>query len=326
MPSATSGTLFDETCMIANVLTSALMAAVVTTPISADKPSTSKAITSVLILDRASASLTDKRQCVAFTWLPNDKGSPRGGIAVPVRINGRTLPLQLDTGANVTSLYGGFPFKAGWAAEGSDTFRAKTFELAGATLDRPKVYVNSDMDEDASLRGTLGLSELMGNIAVIDYPKQRFCLFAEADLPAPIQQATFVRAMLRNAKFYVPLKIGAFASDTIVFDTGSSEMPLHVDLAVWKRITGRMTTTAAPTTIQGTAWGKPLTLAGAPAAAPVMLGGLPLGNVTVFTNPDAPESFADWPVPTDGVLGNASLWDGIVVLDLTARIRFGLIR
>lgn len=279
-----------------------------------------------LTLARAAASLDSKRQCVAFSWLPNDKGSPRGGISVPVRINGQMLPLQLDTGANVTSLYGAFPVKAGWAAKGSETFRANAFTLAGAAIDRPEVYLNPDMEEDASLRGTLGLSALMGRIAVIDYPGKRFCLFDEADLPALLQKATFVRAMLRNAKFHVPIKSGAFISDTIVFDTGSSEMPLHVDLAAWKRITGRATTTAAPSVLEGTAWGKPFTLAGAPSAAPVMLGDLPLGTVTVFTNPDALESFADWPVPTDGVLGNAPLWDGIVILDLTARIRFGVIR
>jgi hypothetical protein len=276
-------------------------------------------------LAEASASLVGKSQCIAFTWLPNDKGSPRGGISVPVRINGRIVPLQLDTGANETSLYGGFPVKAGWAAKGTETFRAKTFELARATLDRPQVYLNPDMEEDASLRGTLGLPALMGRITVIDYPKQRFCLFAEADLPVPIQRATFVRAMLRNGKFHVPISTGDFRSDTIVFDTGSSEMPLHVDLAAWKRITRRTTTHDAPATIQGTAWGKPFTLAGAPAAVPVMLGNLSLGTTTVFTNPDAPESFVEWPVPTDGVLGNAPLWDGIVILDLTAKVRFGII-
>ncbi|GGB30224.1 hypothetical protein GCM10011380_19630 [Sphingomonas metalli] len=304
--------------MLNTAVAVALMLATGSTP----APSPPAAVT----LAAASASLAGRPQCVAFTWLPNEKGSPRGGISVPVRINGRDLPLQLDTGANVTSLYGGFPITAGWAAKGSETFRARTFELAGTTLDRAQVYLNPDMEEDATLRGTLGLPALMGRIAVIDYPEQRFCLFAEPDLPAPIQQARYVRAMLRNAKFHVPIRTGAFTSDTIVFDTGSSEMPLHVDLAAWKRITGRAATAGAPATIQGTAWGKPFTLAGAPAATPVMVGELPLGTISVFTNPDAPESFADWPVPTDGVLGNAALWDGIVILDLTARMRFGVIR
>ncbi|RSU49602.1 hypothetical protein BRX43_10495 [Sphingomonas sp. S-NIH.Pt15_0812] len=157
------------------------------------------------------------------------------------------------------------------------------------------------MAADADLRGTLGLPALFGRIAVIDYPNRRFCLFDEADLPPVLARATYVRAMLRGGKFFVPIRSGGFASDTIVFDTGSSEIPLHVDLAVWKRLTGRATADAAP----------------------VMLGEGALGPITVFTNPDAPESFADWPMRTEGVLGNASPWGGIVILDLTERMRFG---
>jgi len=189
--------------------------------------------------------------------------------------------------------------------------RVRPAAFARAGLDRPLVYGNADMAADLDLRGTLG------------YPDRRFCLFDEADLPPVLARATYVRAMLRGGKFFVPIRSGGFASDTIVFDTGSSEIPLHVDLAVWKRLTGRATTDAAPAAITGLAWGQPFTLAGAPAAAPVMLGEGELGPITVFTNPDAPESFADWPMRTEGVLGNASLWDGIVILDLTERMRFG---
>lgn len=39
-----------------------------------------------LTLAQSAASLNGKRQCVAFSWLTNDKGSPRGGISVPVRV------------------------------------------------------------------------------------------------------------------------------------------------------------------------------------------------------------------------------------------------
>ena len=274
-------------------------------------------------LAAASASLAKRSECVPFRWLPNDTGSERGGIGVPVEVNGRTLPMQLDTGANATSLYGRYPVAAGWAKAGAESFRATRFTVAGRPVDRPRVHVNADMAEEADLRGTLGLPALFGRIAVIDYPGRRFCLFDEADLPPALARASYVRAMLRGGKVFVPIRSGGFASDTIVFDTGSSEMPLHVDLAVWKRLTGRATTDAAPAAIKGLAWGKPFTLAGAPTAAPVVLGDEGLGPITVFTNPDAPESFADWPMRTEGVLGNASLWDGIVILDLTARIRFG---
>ena len=107
------------------------------------------------------------------------------------------------------------------------------------------------MAADADLRGTLGLPALFGRIAVIDYPGRRFCLFDEADLPPVLARATYVRAMLRGDKFFVPIRSGGFASNTIVFDTGSSEIPLHVDLAVWKRLTGRATADAAPVMLGG---------------------------------------------------------------------------
>jgi hypothetical protein len=288
------------------------------------KPITAQAAASALAV--ASASLVGKAQCVAFTWLPNDRGSERGGISIPVRLNGTAMSLQLDTGANVTSLYGQFAVRAGWAEKGAENFQARTFTIAGVALDRPKVYVNAEMVEDPVVRGTLGLPALLGKVTVIDYPAKRFCLFAEADLPAPLRKADFVRAMLRNAKLHVPVTSGAFASDTIVFDTGSSEMPLHVDLAEWKVITGRTSTNKAPASIKGMAWGKPFTLAGAPALSPLKLGEVTLGKVDVFTNPEAPTSFSEWPVRTAGVIGNAPFWDGIVIIDLTASVRFSMIR
>jgi hypothetical protein len=120
--------------------------------------------------------------------------------------------------------------------------------------------------------------------------------------------------------------IGAFASEAIVFDTGSSELPLNVDLATWRDLTGRPDTRDAPSRYRGSAWGKPLVIPGAPSAGSLRIGKTDLGRVTVFTNPAQPAGFADWPVRTDGVLGNAPVWDGIVVLDLTARVRFAIIR
>lgn len=139
-------------------------------------------------------------------------------------------------------------------------------------------------------------------------------------------KATYVRADLRNTKFFVPIAVDAFRSDSVVFDTGSSAMPLSVDLATWKKLTGHATVAKAPTTIKGSAWGKPVTLSGPPTAATMMLGKLNLGQPTVFTDGNHPTVYSDWPFRADGVLGNASLWDGIVILDLTAKVRFGFVR
>lgn len=277
-------------------------------------------------LKDASAALKGKTQCVAFKWVSDDKSTPKAAISIPVKINGKSIPLQLDTGADATILYGAIANHSGWTERNQETFRADTFMIGSTNIDRPLIHVDASMDEDVRLVGTIGLSELMGRIAVIDYPLQRFCLFAEADLPTELANAPYVRADLRNAKFFVPIDVGAFHSDAIVFDTGSSLMPLNVDLVTWKELTGIADTTDAPATITGSAWGKPVTFSGAPAAEAMMLGTLNLKRPTVFTNKDQPTPFADWPFRADGVLGNASLWDGIVIIDLTAKVRFGFVR
>jgi hypothetical protein len=278
------------------------------------------------VLQAASASLAGKAQCVRFEWLPNDQGSPKGAITVPATLNGRALRLQLDTGSDANFAYGRLAQTAGWAKAGDEVFRAKSFEIAGTALDRPKIYIKADMEEDAHLQGTLGMPALVGKVAVLDYPGQRFCVFAEADLPAPLTEGTWVRGGLRNSRFYIPVEAGAFKSDAMVFDTGSSELPLNVDLSTWKTITGRNTVAGAPASFKGSAWGKPVEFPGAPSAAPVKIGEATLGRPNVFTDPTHPDGFTEWSVRTDGVVGNAPMWDGIVVLDLTARMRFGLIQ
>jgi hypothetical protein len=277
-------------------------------------------------MKRARASLDSKSQCVPFKWIANDKGSARGAIVVPVVLNGRPLEMQLDTGADATSVYGHLAEQSRWSKAGAETFQAAQFTIAGTSLDRPTIYINADMEADASSQGTLGLPALVGKVAVLDYPGTRFCLFAEADVPAAIAAAPSVRAMLRNSRMYVPLSIGAFTSDAFVFDTGSSELPLNVDLATWRTLTSRGTTQGAPASYQGSAWGKPLVIPGAPSASQVSMGETALGRLIVFTNPAQPAGFADWPVQTTGVLGNAPVWNGIVVLDLTAKVRFAIIR
>ena len=308
----------DLTLVVTLISAAATLAASTITPVPRATPSSAAAA--------VSASLAGQQQCVSFAWIANDKGSARGAITVPVQLDGKALRMQLDTGTDATSVYGHLAERAGWAKPGAETFRAHNLTIAGTVLDRSIVYVNTDMDEDASVQGTLGLPALAGKVAVIDYPGRRFCLFAEPDLPASISAAPFVRAMLRNSRMYIPVLAGEYSSDAIVFDTGSSELPLNVDLATWTRLTGRKSTEGAPVSYRGSAWGKPLIIPGAPSAASMKLGAIELGRHDVYTNPLQPTGFADWPVRTDGVLGNAPVWDGIVILDLTAKVRFAFIR
>ena len=93
------------------------------------------------------------------------------------------------------------------------------------------MYIAREM-QAGSVSGTIGLPSLVGFVSVIDYPSQRFCLFEAADHPAALTVGPSVDATLRNGKLFLPLQTGAFQSDNIVFDTGSSEFPLRVDLEV----------------------------------------------------------------------------------------------
>jgi len=65
---------------------------------------------------------------------------------------------------------------------------------------------------------------------------------------------------------------------------------------------------------------------GAPASTQLKLGKMVLGIPTVFTQQGAPDGFAKWSFKADGIMGNALVWDGMVVLDLTANVQFSFIR
>lgn len=137
-------------------------------------------------LATVSASLDGQPQCVTFAWEPGNKGAERGAITVPVTINGRALRLQLDTGADATILYDKLADAAEWSRPVDEKFQAHGFSIGSTQLDRSEVHVLRDMKDDGRVSGTLGLAELIGHVAIIDYPGKRFCLFAPADIPAPL--------------------------------------------------------------------------------------------------------------------------------------------
>lgn len=277
-------------------------------------------------LAEATAVLDQRTECVSFTWLPNPEGEKRGAITIPVSINGESYNFQLDTGPNATILYGAAADRAGWSGSDEESFRADRFSIGSTVLDRPAIYPNREMTGTEVAAGTLGLAELIGRIAVIDYPGQRFCLFADADLPDLLREGPNVRATLRNGKLFLPLTIGEFTTEAMVFDTGSSELPMLVDQPLWKRLTGLADIASAPRHVGGSSWGTPIKLSGAPGTGPMAIGDIELGVQDVFTIESQPDSFARWPFRADGVIGNAPIWAGIAVLDLTGRVRFSHFR
>jgi hypothetical protein len=181
------------------------------------------------------------------------------------------------------------------------------------------------MDGDGEVTGTLALNSLLGRIAVIDYPGRRFCLFSEANLPEPFWSANYAKAVLRDRKFFVPVQIGAFRSQAIMFDTGASEVALEVDMPLWRQLTGKASVEQADKRMETLAWGVKGGLFGALASDHMHVGEIDLGRQTVFTE-QTENGFAASTYAIDGTMGNAAVWDGIAILDLTVRTRFGLIK
>lgn len=174
--------------------------------------------------------------------------------------------------------------------------------------------------------GTVGLDMLVGFTTVIDYPAQRLCLTATADLPYPIYKDTdWTDAVLRDGKLFVPVTIGAQKHADFFFDTGASLFGLSVDGPDWKMLTGR-SNMVGTRRIGGAAWGEKVELIGAPSAAPVAIAGLPARTVDVFYDKGTPARFGAYPFKADGLFGNAALWGRTIILTLGSHPQFGVLK
>ena len=270
-------------------------------------------------LDAAYISLEAKDQCVAFRW---DKGSDADGrqsISVPVTIDGSEYDFMLDTGSDVSLMWGN---PAGH--DGESSFNPASMKVGTAAIDNPVVFIKRDMNPaDYADQGTLGLQSLIGRVSVIDYPDREFCLFDAADVPDAIRAAAWSDATLAGNKLMIPISVGNFQRNDIIFDTGSSQLPLDVDLAVWRMVTGVGDPDQAPEHAPVDSWGKVGSMYGAPVVggAVIRIGGVEMSAPEVFTEPDEPNVFADT-YGALGLVGNVPFWDGIVVLDLSSARTF----
>lgn len=269
--------------------------------------------------------------CERFEWVQAEGISDKAGILVPARIGGKSARLQLDTGSQSTLLYAGAATQRGLEVHadeksGRTLTRPLDLEVIGTSIAGRELLVEPDMGE-VDPAGTLGLDLLVGRVSVIDFPGERFCLLDEDDpRTRELLAATdFAPAALRDRKLFINATIGDQTLDGIFFDSGSSAFSLVVDLDLWRRLTGRQGSEESNTTWVVPSWGESLTLVGAPALAPMAVGGAAVDRPMVFYQPAAPETFAQWGFPVQGLIGSVPFLDRIVVLDLRpGAVRFGL--
>jgi hypothetical protein len=113
----------------------------------------------------------------------------------------------------------------------------------------------------------------------------------------------------------IAIEISGQTYSNMIFDTGSSMFPLLVDLPLWSRLTGHAAPSDAPLVVQGTSWGRPRAWRGAPTRDPITIGNIVSQGASVFVDESNPTGrFAEQ--GADGILGNAMLWDHVVLLDL----------
>ena len=287
-----------------------------------------------LSLDGAVAAGQAKWQ--PFRWLAVDVGSARlerAALVVPVKVLG--LPgnqhFQLDLGATVSSLHGG-------AVEDLD----RSFELradgmtisgtvGGAVVQDEPVEVLRGFratlvkGQRMPVIGTLGLSFFERRTLVLDYPAGRFLVLpGNAALPGDLaSRVTFIRAVNRNGKLYVPIEVDGVAEEGVFFDSGASPFPFVTSPQEWRRLTGRRGDESSNRRMTVSSWDTDITMVGARMTGDLRVGPVLRRRPTIWFTPDRRFSFDAWP-STKGLFGNEFFADHfVVVVDLPNR-RFGV--
>lgn len=268
--------------------------------------------------------LFDALPHTSFEWSKSGS-SERAAMRVPVDLDGTRGWFQLDTGLDVTLVYGKLAVERGWETH-DGMIHVPSLDIGTMSLGPVWIRSREEAGGKGELIGSLGLDLLVGHLVLIDFPGRRLALMRTGDAPVWLwQRATWTPATLRDAKLFPYVTLGGEEMDDLVFDTGSSDFDVIVDFDDWKAITGRDGPDAATERRKVSSWGKKITAIGAPARGPLVIGSARIAEPRVFYLKEQPELFAQWPFPAGGLVGCAPFRDRVVILDLGIRPRFGLL-
>jgi len=255
--------------------------------------------------------------CSSFEW-----NSEKSVMRVPLSLNGKQYWYQLDTGADVVIAYGNRPHE-GWSPKEGE-MRIPRAQFAGMSFPAILAYPIKTIS-DENLQGTVGLDLLVGRTFIIDFPRKRICLIERADLPdSLIGAADWSDAEIRHGKLFIKMTLNGKELTEILYDTGSSPTVLDLDLNLWKEFTGRAGASEATAHSKGQSWGHEIESIGAPATGDLAIGHHVYRTPLLTTIPARPDSDRT-NYRAQGLLGNALFTDSIVILDLGAHPRFGII-
>jgi hypothetical protein len=264
----------------------------------------------------------------SFEWEGAEGVSDKATMTVPVVLDGQEYWFQLDTGSDVTMLYGTREAeRRGWQESKQWFVGVPEVRVGGAYFDSVDVFIGEEIAGGGKTSGTLGLDLLQGKVVVLDFPQRRFCVVRHTAIPSEVLKRTaFVPAEVRDNKLFVVIRAGDEELDGIFFDTGSSSFPLVVDLDLWQRLTGRKGQDDATSILDVSSWGETVPMVGAEMQGALEIGTARMDRAMVYYWGDQPRFFEEWPFPAAGLLGNALFFDEVVVIDLGQPTRLGVLR
>ncbi len=245
---------------------------------------------------------------------------------VEMRLDGMSGPMlmQLDTGTPASVFLG----KSYEQLHRNDTVVGQAGRkaggwVAGRRFDNEVFVVLPNLGEPRRL-GSLGATFFEQRVLILDFVAQKIAILdPRQDLPAKFD---FVPLDYRDHKIFVTLTLNGSADRDMIFDSGSSALPLFTTARRWQEWTRRGPDDPRNLALNAKSWGKEVTLTGAPLKGSICLGKACLSDPLIFF---APKVLANLDMERAlyriaGVLGNA-LFDGryTVVVDLPHR-RFGL--
>jgi len=277
----------------------------------------------------------------ALTWLADSSASPvqpHAALLLPVHLPGclRTCYVQFDTGAPYSLLYGkplaalrqAYP-TAQLPAPRQDTVHNFSLALGTGQLHARRLlvrpYGQGQIPADSTspfIIGTLGTDALAGQVLVLDYPHQRFSLYAR--LPDSLaSRAQFTPLSFASRR--VLLRMGLQGQEQqFLFDSGSSAFSLLTNQSTWQTLA---TPAATPHTSGVNSWGRRLLAHTVASGEALQVGALrvPLRTVTYLDGTSFWQQALMRFSGMTGMLGNEPFRSHTLIIDTQAN-RFGLVQ
>jgi hypothetical protein len=265
-------------------------------------------------------------------WKLEDRVEEHAAMMVSVKLDGVDAPavMQLDLGTPGTVVYRQVWTRLILTAQCSGLcgtaagrpFRDEPFGLIGNTSE-------VGLPDGQIELGTLGCSFFEHRILILDFVKERLAILGKGeDLPATISPAiNYVPLSYRYGHIFVEATVQGHEESNLIFDTGSSMIPLFTGHKWWRELTERRPDDPRNSTLRIPSWDQQAVLTGAPMKGALCIGSACLDNPVVYCEGShLPNMDLDrYSFLFSGLFGNVPFDHRFtVIVDISGR-RFGLL-